>query len=224
MSFLAALGAGLASFLSPCVLPLVPVYLASLAGPGLLETGRYDRRKLFLSSLSFVAGFGLVFTLVGALAGLAGVSLGPGSLPVRLISGIVLILLGGLMLLAMWIPALNFEKRLTPRVGKTGGYLRPALIGGSFALAWTPCLSPVLGGILMLALNSATVARGALLLLVYSIGLGLPFLLIGLAFSAVYPYLKIIGRYSRWVYIISGIILIAAGIFILTGNLDILYI
>ncbi len=223
LSFWTALGAGLASFLSPCILPLVPVYLASLAGPGLLETGNYDRKKLLFASLSFVAGFGLLFTLAGALVGLAGFSIGPGSMPVRIVSGVVLVVLGALMLLALKIPALNYEKRLSLRIGTGNNYLRPALIGGSFALAWTPCLSPILGGILMLAFSSATALQGAYLLAVYSIGLGIPFLILGLAFSTLFPVVRAMKKYTRVVYIISGMVLVAIGILILTGNLEWLY-
>ncbi|MDD2251731.1 MAG: cytochrome c biogenesis CcdA family protein [Dehalococcoidales bacterium] len=222
--FIAALGAGVASFLSPCVLPLVPVFLASLAGPEVLNNPAYERSKLLFSSLSFVAGFGVIFTLAGALAGIIGISLSPNSLVVRLLSGIVLIILGLIMLLALKIPAFNYEARLNPRLGNTSGYIRSALIGGSFALAWTPCLSPILGGILMLALNSSTALQGALLLAVYSIGLGLPFIVMGLAFTALHPIIKRINKYSRYIYVASGFILIGAGILILSGKLDWLYI
>lgn len=218
-----ALGAGVASFLSPCVLPLVPVYLASLTGPKILESGEYDRKKLFGHSLFFVIGFGLIFTLSGALVGLAGIAIGPGSWLVRLISGTVLVVLGVIMLLALKIPVLNFEARLTPHLGATTGYLRSVLIGASFALAWTPCLGPVLGGILMLAFNSSTVWEGAGLLAVYSLGLGLPFLILGLAFSTFIPWLKRVKQYSRLIYVISGVVLIIIGVLILTGNLDWLY-
>ncbi|MDD3265247.1 MAG: cytochrome c biogenesis protein CcdA, partial [Dehalococcoidales bacterium] len=127
--FIAALGAGVASFLSPCVLPLVPVFLASLAGPEVLNNPGYKRSKLLFSSLSFVAGFGVIFTLAGALAGIIGISLSPNSLVVRLLSGIVLIILGLIMLLALKIPAFNYEARLNPRLGNTSGYIRSALIG-----------------------------------------------------------------------------------------------
>ena len=221
--FIAAFGAGLASFLSPCVLPLVPVFLTSLAGPEALVEKEFQRSRTFFSSLSFVLGFGIIFTLAGALAGLAGISLSPNSLTVRLISGTVMTILGLLMLLALKIPALNMEARVNLRLGKTSGHIRAALIGGSFALAWTPCLSPILGGILMLALNSATAWKGALLLAVYSIGMGLPFLVIGLAFSALHPWLKRLNKYSQYIYIASGLILLSFGILILAGKLDWLY-
>ena len=223
ISFWVALGAGLASFLSPCVLPLVPVYIASLAGPEILESKTsVNRMPVFLHSLSFVLGFSLVFTLMGALVGLAGITINPLSPLVQRISGSLIIFFGLFMLLALKIPWLNYEKRLSPSLGMTSGYLRSLLIGGTFAFAWTPCLGPILGGVLTLAFNSETAWQGAYLLASYSLGLGLPFLIIGAAFSSITPLLKRSYRYSRIIYIISGVILVVVGILILTGNLTLL--
>jgi len=224
ISFLAAFGAGLASFVTPCVLPLVPVYIASLAGPEILEAKTsVNRMSIFLHSLSFVLGFSLVFTMMGTLVGLAGVVISPNSPLVQKISGSLLIVFGLFLLAALKIPWLNFEKRLSPSLGMTSGYLRSFLIGGVFALAWTPCFSPILGGVLTLALNSDTAWQGTYLLASYSLGLGLPFLIIGAAFSSVTPLLRRIHRYSRLVYIIGGVLLVAVGILILTNNLTWLY-
>ncbi len=223
INYLAALVAGLVSFLSPCVLPLVPVYLASLAGPGILNNQTYDHRNLFFHSLSFVLGFGVMFTAAGALVGIAGITLNPNSLAVRMVSGSILLLLGIFMLLALKIPALNYEARLKPRLGSTTGYLRSILTGASFSLAWTPCLGPVLGGILTLAFNSSTALDGASLLAVYSLGLGIPFLILGLAFDRFFTWFKVLKKYSGVIYIVSGSILIIAGVLILTGNLGALY-
>jgi cytochrome c-type biogenesis protein len=224
ISFLAAFGAGLVSFVSPCVLPLIPVYFASLVGPEILEPKTAVRRTPILAhSLSFVLGFSLVFTMMGTLVGLAGVVISPNSPLVQKISGSLLIVFGLFLLAALKIPWLNFEKRLSPSLGMTSGYLRSFLIGGVFALAWTPCFSPILGGVLTLALNSDTAWQGAYLLASYSLGLGLPFLIIGAAFSSLTPLLKRIHRYSRLVYIIGGVLLVAVGILILTNNLTWLY-
>jgi cytochrome c-type biogenesis protein len=223
VTFWAACGAGLVSFVSPCVLPMVPVYLASMAGPDILEAHSVKRLPLLLHTASFVLGFGLVFTLTGALAGLVGLSINPNSPLVKWISGGLLVLFGLFMLATLKIPGLNFEKRLTPAFSKSSGYLRSLLIGGAFTLAWTPCLSPILGSVLTLALNSDTAWQGAFLLAGYSLGLGIPFLLIGLFFEILSPLLSKLGRFSRWVYIISGWLLIIAGILILTGNLGWLY-
>ncbi len=219
-SLLIAFGAGLASFVSLCVLPLVPVYLASLAGPEIFDAKATRKRiPIFLHSLSFVIGFSLVFTMMGVLVGLAGIIISPYSVVVRQVVGSLLIVFGLFMLATLKIPWLNFEKRLTPSMGTTTGYLRSFLTGGIFSLAWTPCIGPILGSILTLALSSKTAWQGAYLLAIYSLGLGLPFLIMGIAFDSITPLLKRINRYSNWIYIISGLLLIAVGILILTNKL-----
>jgi cytochrome c-type biogenesis protein len=218
----AAFGAGIASFVTPCVLPMVPVYLASLAGPGVFE-GNTSRWPLFLHALFFVLGMGLVFTATGALAGFAGININPNSPLVQKISGGLLIFFGLFMLGAGFIPWLNFEKRLTHKTSARTGYFRSFIVGAAFTVAWTPCLSPILGSVLTLALNSETAGRGAFLLALYSLGLGLPFLLIGAFFSTLTPLLKRVGRYSRWIYFASGTLLVIAGILIMLGKLSFLY-
>ena len=177
-----------------------------------------------MHTLFFVLGMSLVFTATGALAGLAGISINPNSPLVQKISGGLLIFFGLFMLGAGFIPWLNFEKRLSPKIGRRTGYARSFVIGAVFTMAWTPCLSPILGSVLTLALNSETAGKGALLLAVYSLGMGLPFLLIGAFFSTLTPILKRIGRYSRWIYFFSGALLAVAGLLILLGKLRFLYI
>ena len=219
-----AFGAGVLSFLSPCVLPLVPVYLASLCGPEILDVAASPRRwPAFLHSLSFVIGFSLVFVALGAIAGLTGFAISPNPALLSKISGSLLVALGIFLLAAMKVPWLNYEKRLVSSAGGSTGYLRSFLVGAVFCLAWTPCVGPILGGILALAINSATAWSGAFLLACYSLGLGIPFLTIGLAFGAVSPLLKAIRRYSTWIYIISGLLLIAAGALVLAGKLVWIY-
>jgi cytochrome c-type biogenesis protein len=224
VSFWASLGAGIASFISPCVLPLVPVYLATLAGPEILDKGGPARRlPLFLHALFFVLGFTVVFTLLGALAGLAGISINTSSPLTRWISGGLLIFFGLFMLASQYVPALAFEKRLTPKAGRTTSYLQSFIIGGAFTVAWTPCLSPILGSVLTLALTSETAWRGAFLLAVYSIGLGIPFLLIGAFFGYLSPLLRKLGRASRIIYMVAAVILIAMGILIVIDKMNLLY-
>ena len=220
ISILAAFVAGLLSFLSPCVLPLVPVYLASLAGPEILEA-KTDRRNahIFLHSLTFVIGFSLVFISLGTGASAAGLAISAHIFILPKVAGTLLIAFGGLLLAAQRVPQLNFQKHLTPSQSQTTGYLRSFLTGAIFAMAWTPCVSYTLGGILMLALASETAWHGTFLLAIYSLGLGLPFLIIGAAFDSVAPLLKRISRYSTVIYILSGILLIVLGILILTNNL-----
>jgi len=215
-----AFGYGLLSFLSPCVLPLVPVYLASLAGSEIFES-QVQRRKLpiFLHSLAFVIGFSIIFTLWGAGAGLIGSALVQYSVVIRQVAGGLLIAFGLLMLAALKTPWLNFERRLSLSLGTPTGFLRSFLIGAIFPVAWIPCTSWVLGGILMLASASETATQGAYLLVIYSLGLGLPFLAIGVAFDFLIPLLKNISRYSTWIYIVSSLLLIIVGILILTDKL-----
>ena len=225
ISFLVAFGAGVASFVSPCVLPLVPVYLASLAGPEIFEArATRSRVPIFLHSLSFVVGFSIVFTALGAAVGLAGLFIGAHLAAIRTISGGLLIAFGLFMLVALKVPWLNYEKRLAPSRGITTGYLRSLLTGAIFCLAWTPCVGPILAGILTLAWGSETAWHGAYLLAIYSLGLGLPFLAIGAAFDSLTPLLKRITRYSSIIYIASGALLIIVGILILTNRLAWFYV
>ena len=219
-SFFVAFGAGVLSFISPCVLPLMPVYLASLAGPEIFEVEEKRRRvPVFLHSLSFVLGFSLVFIILGASAGLIGFAIGSYLSTIHQISGIMLIVFGTYLLLALKITWLNYEKRLSPSLGTTSGYLRSFLTGSVFCVAWTPCIGPVLGGILTMALGSETAGYGAYLLAAYSLGLGLPFLAMGTAFDFMSPLLKRIRRYSTAIYVISGLLLITVGILILMNKL-----
>ena len=220
ISLIVAFGAGLLSFLSPCVLPLVPVYLASLAGPDIFVAGAYKRRiSVFLHSLSFVVGFTVVFVIMGVGAGLAGFALSSHLAVIRQIAGSLLIFFGVFILASLKIPWLNYEKRLSLSRGTTISYLRSFLTGAIFSLAWTPCVGPILGGILTLAWSSETAWHSARLLAIYSLGLGIPFLVIGAAFGSVAPLLKRIHRYSIAIYIFGGALLIAVGILILTNKL-----
>jgi cytochrome c-type biogenesis protein len=220
VSLLVALSAGLLSFLSPCVLPLVPVYLAIISGQSVGEAGKGRLRlPLFLHSVVFVLGFTLFFALLGTGAGFAGAALGEHRELIRLISGGLMVAFGVFMLAATRVPRLNFVKRLNPNVGRTTGYLRSLLIGALFAVGWTPCVGPILGGIFTLAFNTDTAARGAGLLAVYSLGLGIPFLAMGLAFDTLSPVLRRINRYSTVIYIVSGLLLITVGVLMLTNKI-----
>jgi cytochrome c-type biogenesis protein len=219
VSFLVAFGAGILAFVSPCVLPLVPVYLASICGPEILESEvRKGRIPVFFHSLSFVIGFSLVFIVLGLGVGLAGFALSSAPMAQN-IAGSLLIVFGLFVLGTLKFPWLNYEKRLTPSLGATTGYLRSLIIGAIFSLAWTPCVAGLLGGTLALALNSDTVWQGAYLLGIFSLGLGLPFIIIGLAFDSISPLLKRVRCYSTPISIGSGLLLIAVGIAVVTGNL-----
>jgi cytochrome c-type biogenesis protein len=223
VSVLAALLAGFASFLSPCVLPLVPIYLAGLAGPEILETTS-DKREahIFFHSLTFVAGFTLVFVLLGAGAGLLGLAIKIDTFLVRRVASIVLIVFGSLLLASLKIPQLNFTRHLAPSQSRARGYVRSFVTGVIFSAVMLPCVGPILGGILTLAVASETASQGALLLGIYSMGVGIPFLIMGAAFDAVLPFLRRLQRYSRVIYIVSGVVLVVFGILSLTGRLILL--
>lgn len=221
VSLLFAFTAGLASFLSPCVIPLVPTYFASLYGPELMNAGAARSRvTLFLHSLSFVIGFSLLFSALGAIAGITGYAVSPNTALLNNIAGSLLIAFGVYMLVALKVPRLNYEKHLKISLSKTTGYLRSFFIGAVFSISWTACVGPILAGIFALALAKATAWQGAYLLATYSLGLGLPFLVIGAAFDSLTPLLRRINRYSRYIYIASSLLLIAMGILILTGTMS----
>lgn len=220
VSIAVAFGAGLLSFFSPCVLPLVPVYLASVCGTEILEAEKQKARfAILFHSLSFVVGFTIIFVALGAAAGLAGFAIGSRPLVLK-IGGGLLIAFGLFLLASLKLPWLNYEKRLAPSLGATTGYLRSMVIGAIFSLAWTPCVGPILGSILTLAWSSETSWQGAYLLAIYSLGLGIPFLVIGLAFDFFRPLLSRLHRYSTWSYLISGLLLITVGILTLTNTLN----
>jgi cytochrome c-type biogenesis protein len=223
ISYFVAFGAGLASFLTPCVLPMVPVYLATLCGSDIFSISHSRKRlPILIHAVSFVVGFSIVFVLLGLAAGMVGLAFGALFSLLPKIAGAMLILFGVFMLASLKIPWLNFEKRLSPSIGRNTGYLRSFLIGSLFSVAWTPCVGPILASILALAMATETAPYGASLMAVYSLGLGVPFLIIAVALDSVLPLLKQMNRYSVPIYIISGILLIGIGMLIVTNRLNVL--
>ena len=218
ISFLTAFGAGILSFLSPCILPLVPVYLANIAGASVLTTAPPDRRYIFLHTFSFVVGFSLVFIALGASLGLLGAAVPQGVL--EKVGGALLITFGIFLIAATKVPWLNYEKRLDFTRAKGTGYIRSLLIGVIFSLGWIPCVGPILGGILTLAASSQTAWQGVYLLLAYCLGLGLPFIAVGLALGAASRYIKWLSRHAFITSIVAAVLLISVGILMLTGYLE----
>jgi len=220
VSIPAALLAGLVSFLSPCVLPLVPPYLIYLTGATIEhvaneETESSSRRAVMISALLFVAGFSTVFVLLGASASLIGGLIRAWSGELAIVAGIVIIAMGLHFLGLTRIGLLMREGRLTmPKpVGLWGAYV----MGLAFAFGWTPCIGPILAAILSIAAAEATVAKGAGLLAVYSAGLGIPFLIAAFMveqFSAVFARMK---RHLATVERAMGVLMIITGIGFLTG-------
>ena len=218
ITFPVAFAAGLLSFLSPCVLPLVPVYIANIAGSSVLTASPPSRRYIFLHTISFVAGFSLVFVILGASMGLLGAMIPVG--PLNNIAGTLLILFGLFLIAATKVPWLNYEKRLLPNRARGTGYLRSLSIGAIFSLALGPCAWPVVAGILALALSSQTVWQGVYLLLAYCLGLGLPFIVVGLAIGAASRYIKWLSRHAFITSMVAAVLLISVGILMLTGYLE----
>jgi cytochrome c-type biogenesis protein len=208
-----AFGAGLISFLSPCVLPLVPGYISSVAG---VDPGEIRASRVLGPSLMFVASFSAIFIALGLLSeqALHGALTGPAALK---ISGAVIVAMGVLFVLAPFVPRLSREwhvARLTTRAGKGG----PIVTGAAFALAWTPCTGPTLGAIITAAGAAHSAAHGAFLLAIYCAGLGVPFLVTGLAFGKATSAFAVVKRHYALVIGTGGAVLIAMGILIWTGE------
>jgi cytochrome c-type biogenesis protein len=208
--------AGLLSFLSPCVLPLVPSYVGFLTGMTLPEmTGR--RRIALLHAVLFVAGFSLIFILLGASATALGGALKYYQTWIARAGGVLVILFGLLCLGVVKVGFLEQERRLQLQ-HKPVGYLGSVLVGMAFGAGWTPCIGPVLGAILSLAATSGSVPRGMLLLGVYSAGLAVPFLLAAVAVESFLEWFQRFRRYLPWVMRVSGVLLIFVGILMATGQ------
>jgi len=211
-----AFAAGLLSFLSPCVLPLVPSYVGFLTGMTLPELS--DRRRVAaVHALLFVLGFSLVFVLLGATATALGGALKYYQTWIARIGGVLVILFGLVCLGLLRIGPLEQERRVQFQ-HKPLGYLGSALVGMAFGAGWTPCIGPVLGAILSLAATSDSVSRGMLLLGVYSAGLAVPFLLAAVAVESFLDWFQRFRRYLPWVMRVCGILLVLVGVLMVTGQ------
>lgn len=213
----AALIGGLLAFFSPCVLPLVPVYLGYISGVAVGHTSSAAKRAVVTHALAFVLGFSVVFALLGAAVGLLGQALNAALPTLTRLGGVVLVILGLQMAGVLRIPALYAEKRWEGRLGVGAGYLRSLLIGMIFAAGWTPCVGPVLTAILLLAMQTATAWRGAWLLLVFAAGLGIPFIITGALLDVLMPRLKRVGKHAQTISVVGGILLIVMGFALVTG-------
>ncbi len=223
VTILAALIAGLVSFLSPCVLPLVPPYLVYMAGTSLerfadRETEPRVRRETVIAALLFVAGFSTVFVALGASASVIGSLIRAYSEPLSIIAGVIIIIMGLHFLGLTPIAFLMREKRL--EVAKPVGLWGAYVIGLAFAFGWTPCIGPILAAILAVAASEQTVAKGALLLAVYSLGLGIPFIV---AAFAIEPFAAFLSRFKTYLHRVEqamGALLVLTGIAFITGSIN----
>lgn len=223
-----AFAAGLVTFLAPCTLPLVPGYLAFISGVDAKtladpEQKRTVRRKVMRNALTFVLGFSLVFIFFGAIAGLIGMRLVGVQALISQLGGALIILFGLSMLGLFRLPFFEHARRMPlPRALTVGTPASSFLIGGTFAVGWTPCVGPLLGAILLLAGTSATVGKGALLLAIFSLGLAIPFLVVAFAFGSATSFISRAERYFKWVTYIGAALLIFIGLLLVTGNFGLL--
>jgi cytochrome c-type biogenesis protein len=216
-SLLLAFWAGIVSFVSPCVLPLVPGYLAAVSGtqPG---QGRGLDARVVARSLLFVATFSAIFILLGLGATAVGSFLQDHKDTLNKIAGVLIIAMGVLFVASVFVVRLNREWRapgLIERAGRGG----PVVAGAAFAIAWTPCVGPTLGAILGLASTSSGTGRGAALLAFYSLGLALPFLFFAVAFSSAQRAFGWVKRHYAAIQVVAGVILIVMGVLVFTGEL-----
>jgi cytochrome c-type biogenesis protein len=223
VSLLAAFVAGVLSISSPCVLPLVPIYLAHIAGVSVGQDEGYSRPALMRNALAYVAGFSVVFIAFGAALGAAGslataLDLVPENRVhlVRL-GGIVLIVLGLYQTNLIRIPFLDRDRRMSLDPGTPGSVSSSFIIGVGFGAGWTPCVGPILGSILMMAAGQGSIERATLLLTIYTIGLGVPFLLVAAAFGSATGMLRKINGHLHTVTLISGAIMLGIGITMILG-------
>ncbi len=218
MGIFAALAAGIVSFLSPCVLPLVPGYLSAVTGVSANELDDAGWRQVLGPSLLFVASFSAIFICLGLASTGIGSALREHEETLKTIAGIMIIAMGVLFVSSLFITRLNREwhvEALLSRAGKGG----PIVAGAAFAIAWTPCIGPTLGAILTAAAVEESLGRGALLLTFYSAGLAIPFLATALAFSRMTTAFAVVKRHYQAIVAVGGVILIAMGFLVLSGEL-----
>ena len=227
VSYFAALTAGILSFLSPCVLPLVPPYICFIAGTSIDQlTGDEELdpaigRRIFVSAIAFVLGFSTVFVLLGATASYLGQLVGDHLDLLSKIAGAVIILLGlhfmGLLKIGLFYKEARFEGPSKP-IGLVGAYV----VGLAFAFGWTPCVGPVLAAVLFYAAQESSIWKGVSLLGVYAAGLGIPFLLAALAGK---PFLKFMQRFKKHLGLVEkliGVLLVITGVLFLTGSMNVI--
>jgi cytochrome c-type biogenesis protein len=216
-----ALAAGLVSFLSPCVLPLVPGYLSTVVGVMPADLRGVGVRRVLVPSLQFIASFSLIFILLGMSATVIGSTLNAHKQALEQVGGVAIIAMGVVFLATPFVRMLGREwhSQSLLRLAKRGG---PLLAGAAFAIAWTPCTSITLGAILTQAAISSSAAHGALLLAFYSAGLAIPFLVIALAFERATNALAVVKRHFPVLIATGGAVLILLGLLILTGEFTIL--
>jgi len=212
-----AFALGIASFASPCVVPLVPVYLANIAGLSVLSATPPSRRHILLSTLLFIGGFSIVFILMGT-----ALQIVFGAIPMTVkqqIAGSLLILFGLLLFASTKIPQFSFQRRLSLDKARGTGYIRSFMLGSIFSIGWTPCIGPIIGGVLAMAAYGGDVAAAIPPLTAYSLGLGVPFIVMG-ALLGTPAGSRLMRRMNQRAYLattIGSITLVVVGVLMFTG-------
>ncbi|MPZ76670.1 MAG: cytochrome c biogenesis protein CcdA [Deltaproteobacteria bacterium] len=221
-----AFAAGIFSFLSPCVLPLIPSYLSFISGVS-LEDMRHDqtlkrvRGRVVLNSMAFIIGFSLVFISLGISASFLGSLFLSYRNVIRIVGGLFILLVGLYLVGIFKIPALERYLQFNLK-DKPAGYLGSVLVGITFAVAWTPCVGPILGAILALAGTSGEIGRGAFLLSTYAAGLALPFFLSAIAINSFMQFSQLFRRYIQAFHVAGGILLVIVGLLLVTDYMTML--
>ena len=214
---LVAFGAGLISFLSPCVLPLIPGYVSYISGNSLSEL--IEKKIVNLTPIIlFTVGFSIVFIIFGAASTFLGQVLLQNSYELRIVAGLIIVILSLHILGIINLKFLNYEKRIQTNINTS--FYSPIIIGMAFAFGWTPCIGPILGSILVLAATEESINKGILLLIFYSLGLALPFILSGFLIQKFLIFSKNFKKNIKLVSKIGGIILLITGVLILTNQLQ----
>ncbi len=219
LNLIIAFGAGLISFLSPCVLPLIPGYISYISGQSLNDIVE-QRKKVLLKTILFSLGFSLVFIFFGATASFIGNLLLEYSNSLKIVAGIIIIIFSLQLMGIFNLNLLNREKRFYTK-NYSNNLFFPFIVGGAFGFGWTPCIGPVLGSILALAATETSLGKGILLLSFYSLGLAIPFVLSGYGISKFLEFSKNFKKNIRKISISGGIILLITGILIITNKLQI---
>ncbi|MCB0163265.1 MAG: cytochrome c biogenesis protein CcdA [Anaerolineae bacterium] len=223
ITIFAAFFAGLLSFISPCVLPLIPVYLGYLSGSTLTGDEPPPRQVVFSHALMFVAGFTFIFVVVfGVPAGFLGGALGALTDYLVWIGGLLLIVFGLHVMHIINIPIFNVQKKMDYGQGQAPSYARSAIIGMAFAAGWTPCIGPLLGAILTLAIQGQNVGLAMFYLFIYSMGLAIPFLVTAWMLTAATSRLKRLNHFLPIIERVSGAFIIIVGLLLVTGYFTIL--
>lgn len=219
---------GFVSFASPCILPLIPSYVSYITGISYDELVSRETRRRYMNisllhSLAFVAGFTVIFVLLGATASLAGNVLSQHLDVIRIVGGALVIVMGVFVMDVVQIPFLQREARLQLKA-RPAGYVGTFLVGMVFGAGWTPCTGPFLGSVLALAMEAETLKRGMVLLTFYSLGLGIPFILSAIAISAFLSSFNKVKKHFKVMKIVSGAILVVMGVLLITDKMTILII